>query len=96
MAWRLPPLNALRAFEAAGRHVSFTRAAEELRVTPGAVSRQIKLLEGFLGVALFERGNRELKISEAGQAYAAALNGIFEQMHGATSRANARCMCIAR
>ncbi len=86
MTWRLPPLNAMRAFEAAGRHVSFTRAAEELRVTPGAVSRQIKLLEDFLGVPLFERGNRELRISAAGQAYAASLNGIFEQMHGATSR----------
>jgi LysR family glycine cleavage system transcriptional activator len=86
MTWRLPPLNALRAFEAAGRHVSFTRAAEELRVTPGAVSRQIKLLEDFLGVALFERGNRELRISPAGQAYAAALNDIFERMHSATGR----------
>jgi LysR family glycine cleavage system transcriptional activator len=86
MTWRLPPLNALRAFEAAGRHVSFTRAAEELRVTPGAISRQIKLLEDFLGVALFERRNRELRISDAGRAYAVSLNGIFEQMHGATSR----------
>jgi LysR family glycine cleavage system transcriptional activator len=86
MTWRLPPLNALRAFEAAGRHVSFTRAAEELRVTPGAVSRQIKQLEDFLGVALFERGNRELRVSEAGQAYAASLNSVFEQMHVATKR----------
>ncbi len=52
MLRRLPPLNALRAFEAAGRHVSFTKAADELSVTPGAISRQIKLLEDVLRACL--------------------------------------------
>jgi len=52
---RLPPLNPLRTFEAAAHHDSFTRAAEELHVTPAAVSRQVKLLEEYLGVELFER-----------------------------------------
>jgi hypothetical protein len=61
MGWQLPPLNALRAFEAAGRLSSFTLAAEELHVTPGAVSRQIKLLEETLGIPLFIRNNREMR-----------------------------------
>ncbi len=53
MSDRLPPLNALRAFEAAARHRSFKRAAEELFVTPAAISQQVKSLEGYLGVELF-------------------------------------------
>ena len=56
MSRQLPSLNALRAFEAAARHMSFTLAAEELCVTQGAISRQIKLLEGHLKVPLFRRG----------------------------------------
>ena len=63
----LPPLNALRAFEAAGRHLSFTRAAEELAVTPAAVSQQVRLLEEQLGVALFRRRNRTLLLTDSGQ-----------------------------
>ncbi len=55
MAWRFPPLNSLRAFEAAGRHKSFTLAADELHVTPGAVSRQIKALEETLGIPVCEK-----------------------------------------
>jgi LysR family glycine cleavage system transcriptional activator len=55
---RLPPLNAVRAFEAVGRHLSMTVAAQELHVTPGAVSRQIQLLEEHLGTALLTRGHR--------------------------------------
>lgn len=86
MAWRLPPLNALRAFEAAGRYVSFTRAADELHVTPGAVSRQIKSLEDFLGVELFERGNRDLRISDEGRVYVGALTDAFERINSATMR----------
>ncbi len=86
MTRRLPPLNALRAFEAAGRHVSFTRAADELHVTPGAISRQIKTLEDFLGVELFERGNRDLRITDAGRAYVGSLTEIFERINGATTR----------
>jgi LysR family glycine cleavage system transcriptional activator len=79
-------MNALRAFEAAGRHVSFTRAAEELHVTPGAISRQIKLLEDSLGVELFERTNRDLRIPEASRAYVAALTEAFEHIEAATKR----------
>ena len=60
---RLPPLNALRAFEAAARHLSFKNAARELHVTPGAVSHQVKLLEEHLGVALFRRLTRALEMT---------------------------------
>ncbi len=69
MTRRLPPLNAVRAFEAAGRHVSFTRAAVELSVTHGAVSRQVALLEEWLGTALFLRTPSQLTLTEAGRAY---------------------------
>ncbi|MCO5090229.1 LysR substrate-binding domain-containing protein [Bosea sp. (in: a-proteobacteria)] len=66
--------------------MSFTRAAEELHVTPGAVSRQIKLLEDFLGVELFDRTNRDLRIPDASRAYAGALTDVFERVDGATLR----------
>ena len=62
MADRLPPLNALRAFEAAGRHLSFKKAAEELFVTPAAVSQQVKQLEDYLGTPLFRRLTRALEL----------------------------------
>src|SRR5579859_6665531 len=62
------PLNALRAFEAAARHLSFTIAARELHVTAGAVSRQVKVLEDYLGVALFRRLTRALELTSEGQA----------------------------
>ena len=65
---RLPPLNALRAFEAAARHLSFTRAAEELDVTPGAISQQIRLLEEFAGTPLFRRTGRSVLLTDAAQA----------------------------
>ncbi|MEM8687074.1 MAG: transcriptional regulator GcvA [Pseudomonadota bacterium] len=68
MARSLPPLNALRAFEAAARHLSFTKAAEELNVTPAAVSHQVKALEALYGVSLFQRLTRALRLTEAGQA----------------------------
>ncbi len=80
MDTRLPPLNALRAFEAAGRHLSFTRAAEELHVTPAAVSHQIKALEDYLGVKLFRRSNRALLLTDAGQACLPALRAGFERL----------------
>jgi len=86
MALRLPPLNALKALEAAGRHVSFTRAAEELHVTPGAISRQIKLLEDILGVELFERTNRDLRITDETKLYAATLTEVFDRIDAATQR----------
>lgn len=64
---RLPPLNSLRAFEAAARHMSFTKASEELHVTPGAISQQIKLLETYLGIKLFKRQNRMILLTEHAQ-----------------------------
>ncbi len=68
MIRKLPPLNAVRAFEAAARHVSLTRAAEELGVTHGAVSRQVAQLEGWLGAPLFRRRPAQLALTEAGRA----------------------------
>jgi LysR family glycine cleavage system transcriptional activator len=68
MAHGLPPLNALRAFEAGARHLSFTKAAEELHVTQAAISHQVKLLEQDLGVSLFRRMTRKLALTEEGRA----------------------------
>ena len=67
MPRRLPPLNALKAFEAAGRHLSFSKAAAELNVTPAAVSHQIKTLEELLGVPVFRRATRTVHLTEAGR-----------------------------
>ena len=67
MTYRLPPLNALRAFEAAARHLSFKKAAVELSVTPTAVSHQIKQLEEFLGFPLFRRLTRALELTAQGR-----------------------------
>ncbi len=86
MTDRLPPLNALRAFEAAGRRLSFSKAAADLGVTPGAVSRQIKLLEDHLLVQLFERGHREVKLTGAGVAYLESLSDAFATIEAATRR----------
>ena len=69
MAYRLPPLNTLRQFEAAGRHLSFRLAAEELNVTPSAVSHGVQTLEEWLGVALFMRDHRGLVLTKAGMTY---------------------------
>jgi LysR family transcriptional regulator, glycine cleavage system transcriptional activator len=85
MPERLPPLNALHAFEVAGRRLSFTAAADELNVTPGAVSRQVKLLEQHLGVQLFERGYRKVSLTTGGRAFHDALSDAFGQI-GAASR----------
>ncbi|MFT7192345.1 MAG: LysR family glycine cleavage system transcriptional activator, partial [Dinoroseobacter sp.] len=67
---RLPPLTALRAFEAAARHLSFAQAASELNVSPAALSFQIKSLEAHLGALLFNRLNRAVSLTEAGKALA--------------------------
>ena len=80
MARPLPPLNALRAFEAAARHLSFTRAAAELNVTPAAVGHQVKALEDLLGVRLFRRLTRALRLTEAGQAALPALVDGFDRL----------------
>jgi LysR family glycine cleavage system transcriptional activator len=87
---RLPPLNALKAFEAAARHLSFTRAADELFVTQAAVSHQIKTLEEFLSLKLFIRRNRTLLLTEEGQAYFLELKDIFKNLQDATERLLAR------
>ena len=68
-AFDLPPLELLVAFEAAARHLSFTRAADEIALTQSAVSRQIQALEGRLGVALVRRLHRSLALTEAGRAF---------------------------
>jgi LysR family glycine cleavage system transcriptional activator len=83
---RLPPLNALRAFEAAARHLSVKDAADELCVTPGAVSQMLKVLEQYLGVALFRRVNRGIFLTDAGQAYLPAIRNAFRQIGEATRR----------
>lgn len=83
----LPPLNALRAFEAAGRHLSVSRAAAELHVTPAAISHQIKALEAYLGVSLFRRRNRALLLTDAGQACLPGLRQGFEHLAAAVEAA---------
>lgn len=90
MASRLPPLNALRAFEASARQLSFTRAAGELFVTQAAISHQIKSLEEHLGIKLFMRKNRSLLLTEEGQSYYLDIKGIFNALHDATEKLLAR------
>ena len=80
MRRRLPSLNALRAFEAAGRHVSFSRAAEELHVTPAAIGQQVRALESYLGETLFVRLNRSVELTVAGQALLPGLSDGFDQL----------------
>jgi LysR family transcriptional regulator, glycine cleavage system transcriptional activator len=82
----LPPLNALRAFEAAGRLGSFKEAAAELHVTHGAVSQHVRLLEEWLGAPLFERHNRRVALTSAAKAYLAEIGPLFEQLAQATAR----------
>src|SRR6267378_2599952 len=83
---RLPSLDALRVFEAAARHASFTKAAEELHVTQAAVSHQVKALEERLGVALFVRRPRGLEITGEGQALLPDLRDAFDRMTNALER----------
>jgi LysR family transcriptional regulator, glycine cleavage system transcriptional activator len=77
---KLPPLNAVRAFEAAARHVSFTKAAEELLVTHGAVSRQVALLEEWFGVKLFRRAPSQLTLTAAGHIYYREVAAILDRL----------------
>jgi LysR family glycine cleavage system transcriptional activator len=86
MARRLPPLNALKAFEAAARSDSFTRAAEELNVTQGAVSHQVKALEATLGIKLFNRERQRLLITQAGQEYLAVVRDALDRIAVGTER----------
>lgn len=86
MKRRLPPLLALRAFEAAGRHMSFSKAAEELNVTQGAISRQIKLLEEFLKAPLFRRLTRQVELTPFGQTYLAPTTAALDMIENATAQ----------
>jgi LysR family glycine cleavage system transcriptional activator len=85
LARRLPPLNGLRAFETAARHLSISAAAAELNVTPAAVSQQIKGLEGQLGLNLFRRMNRALALTEHGRLLLPGLSDGFDQLDRAVA-----------
>ena len=80
MARRLPPLNSLRAFDAASRHASFTRAAEELFVTQGAVSRHVATLETWLKVQLFARSPRGIELTPKGAVFFRSMRGALDQI----------------
>ena len=82
---RLPPLNALRAFETAARHMNFSRAADELSVTPGAVSQQIQNLEDYVGAPLFKRTPKGLLLTDAAQTALPALREAFDRLGEAAS-----------
>jgi LysR family transcriptional regulator, glycine cleavage system transcriptional activator len=86
LSHRLPPLNNLKSFEAAARHLSFTRAADELGVTPGAVSQQVKSLEAVLGIKVFRRLSRSLVLTDEGEAYLPAINSAFQAISRATEQ----------
>ena len=89
MASRLPPLNALKVFEATARHLSVKKAAAELSVTPAAVSHQVKALEDALGVKLFHRRNRALELTEAARAGLPKLREGFDSLAQAVERLRA-------
>lgn len=89
MATRLPPLNALKAFEATARHQSVKKAAIELNVTPAAVSHQIKALEEYLGILLFHRHNRALELTEAARSSLPKLREGFDNLAQAVERLRA-------
>src|SRR5512141_1040262 len=82
----LPPLDLLRGFDAAARHLSFTKAAGELFLTQSAVSRQIQALEAFVGIPLFERRHKALALTPAGESYHRTVAQALEQVRDATRR----------
>ncbi|GGF28845.1 LysR family transcriptional regulator [Aliidongia dinghuensis] len=86
MRQRLPPLNPLRAFEASARHLQVAKAADELNVTPSAVSHQLKTLEAALGVTLFDRTKRRLKLTPQGAALLPSINAAFQTIADATAK----------
>lgn len=88
MNTRLPPLNAMRAFECAARHMSFSLAAGELSVTPAAISQQIRLLEQVLNIQLFIRQNRHIELTEEGKLLAPLLTDAFQHLHSAIETLN--------
>ena len=82
----LPPLDFLRGFESAARHLSFTKAASELYLTQSAISRQIQALEDFIGIPLFERRHKALVLTDAGQSYLRVVSPVLDQLREATRR----------
>jgi LysR family glycine cleavage system transcriptional activator len=74
----MPPLNALKAFEAAARHLSFTKAAEELSVTQAAVSHQVRMLEDYFNITMFNRSHQRLTLTDAGKSYLPRLTSAFD------------------
>ncbi|TMH26324.1 MAG: LysR family transcriptional regulator, partial [Betaproteobacteria bacterium] len=90
MIYRLPPLNALRVFEAAARHLSFKEAANELSITQAAVSHQIKSLEDYLGVQLFKRAGRGVQLTEAARAALPRLRDGFDALAAAVETIHVR------
>lgn len=86
----IPPLNAVRTFECAARHLSFSQAAGELHVTASAVSHQIKSLEEYLGVRLFRRRTRQVELTPEGEAYLPVIRLSLEQISEATRRIMSR------
>jgi LysR family transcriptional regulator, glycine cleavage system transcriptional activator len=89
MPRKLPPLTALPAFDAAARHLSFTHAAAELNLTHGAISRAIRNIEDRLGIQLFERRTRSVRLTPAGAAYAAEIGAALDRIGAATLVATA-------
>ncbi len=87
---KIPPLRALRAFVASAKHLSFTRAAEDLYVTQAAVSLQVKQLEEFLEIPLFIRGSRSLTLTEQGKVYLQDVNVALKELAAATERVTRR------
>src|SRR5258708_36033646 len=85
----LPPLSALRAFEAAARHMSFSKAADELHVTPAAISHQIHALEEDLGVRLFHRLNRSIELTVSARVLLPGLSDAFAEIHASVRRCRA-------
>jgi len=90
MTRKLPPMNSVRAFEAAARHVSFTKAGEELHVTHGAISRQVSQLESWLGTPLFRRLASQLTLTDAGRSYARELTSLLDRLAVASSHLRER------
>jgi LysR family transcriptional regulator, glycine cleavage system transcriptional activator len=91
MATRLPPLNALRTFEVAARHLNFTKAAEELFVTQAAISHQIRALEEHLGARLFRRLNRALMLTDEGQVLLPTVREAFDRLSAGVRRVQDLC-----
>ena len=90
MTRRLPPLKALRAFEVAGRHSSFSKAAEELSLTPGAVYRQVVLLEDYFQIKLFDRLHREIRLTAESRAFLAEITDALDRIADASGRLSER------